>query len=38
MIYGDDDHYRVNYKKADEAEVVPCAGKSMHLIVSGVDR
>ena len=33
-LYGDDDdHYRTNYKKADEA-VMSCAGKSMHLIVS----
>ena len=32
MVYGDDDHCHVNYKKTDEAEM-PCAGKLTYLIV-----
>ena len=31
MVCGDDDHYCVNYKKPDEAEL-PCAVTSMHSL------
>ena len=32
MVYGDDDHYHLNNRKAEEQ--IACAGKSIYLIVN----